>query len=318
MQASNPDLASAAHALLQEQKKTWPLLRHGVEALSMVQTRTIELDHFTMRLQFNPRRLVSSSAKVDDKSIADRKCFLCPENRPPQQRGFAWRDYEVLCNPFPIFPEHFTIPYKEHRLQRIADSFDSMLELAEAMRSRYTVFYNGPQSGASAPDHLHFQAGDRRFMIVEGEYDRLKGQPVAKRADVTTFASPGLRSFIALESPDPAALSLPFAALTRAIKDVTATPGDEPMMNILTWFDAGTWRVLVFPRAKHRPSFYFAEREEKILLSPASVDLGGVCILPVERDFNRLSKDHLVQMLTEVMLPPPLFRQLIDRLTMSP
>src|SRR4051812_24916684 len=114
------------------------------------------------------------------------------------------------------------------------------------MQSRYTVFYNGPKSGASAPDHLHFQAGDRRFMIVESEYDRLKGQPIAQRARVVVYASPGLRSFIALESRDRAALNLPFAALSRTIKDVAATTDDEPMMNILTWFDAGTFRVLVF------------------------------------------------------------------------
>jgi hypothetical protein len=317
MQASNSDLATRVHGLLLEQIAVWPLLRHGIEAFALVETRTIELDDFTMRLQYNPRRLVSSAAKVDDRSIAQRQCFLCNAHLPPQQRGVMFDDYTVLCNPFPIFPEHFTIPHIDHPPQRIDESFEAMLDLAQAMQPRYTVFYNGPKCGASAPDHLHFQAGDRRFMTIEKEYDRIKGAPIVERSGVAVYAVPGLRSFIALESSDRSALSMPFATLARTIKDITATSDVEPMMNILTWFESGGWRIIVFPRAKHRPSFYFAQGDAKILLSPASVDLGGVCILPVERDFRSLTKDHLVQMFQEVMLSPDDFRQLTQRVIIS-
>ncbi|MEO6436022.1 MAG: DUF4922 domain-containing protein, partial [Tepidisphaeraceae bacterium] len=134
------DLSADAKALLESQKQTWPMLREGYGALDSIRTRTIQLDGFAMRVQFNPRRITSSAAKVDEESIRERKCFLCETNLPPQQRGIAFGDdYLILCNPFPIFPEHFTIPHRRHVPQRIYDSFGAMLDLARAIGSRYTI-----------------------------------------------------------------------------------------------------------------------------------------------------------------------------------
>src|SRR5262249_45289684 len=141
------------------------------------------------------------------KSIGERKCFLCDANRPPEQRGVRFGDdYLVLCNPFPIFPEHFTITHRVHQPQRIKNALGDLLDLARAMSPRYTVFYNGPKCGASAPDHLHFQAGDRGFMTIEGEYDRLKGKPITRTAQLRLFSPPSPRPFVAIESADRAAL----------------------------------------------------------------------------------------------------------------
>src|SRR5262249_53172402 len=151
-------------------------------------------------VQFNPARIASTGAKVDAKAIRERKCFLCDANRPPEQRDvpFLGGRYKVLCNPFPIFPEHFTIPSTEHRPQRIAEAFGDFLDLAAAMSPRYTVFYNGPKSGASAPDHLHFQAGDRGWMPIEGELEKLRGEPIARTPELAAYAPQALRPFIAL------------------------------------------------------------------------------------------------------------------------
>jgi hypothetical protein len=315
------DLAAQAKKLLDEQVGEWKLLRDNVAALASVQTRSIDLADFTLNIQFNPARITSTAAKTDAKSIGERKCFLCGANRPPEQRGLPFGDsYLVLCNPFPIFPEHFTITHRVHRPQRIKDNFGDLLDLARAMSPRYTVFYNGPKCGASAPDHLHFQAGDRGFMTMESEYDRLKGEPIVRTGKLKAFAPNSLRPFVALESADREALGVAFDVVYRNLGNIASVPSDfdEPMMNILAWYDGGAWRVIVLPRAKHRPGFYFADGDAKILLSPASVDLGGVCIVPLEHDFQKLDRPLLEQMLREVMLPPEPFARLRDALAAVP
>jgi hypothetical protein len=312
------DLGAQAKALLEQQKTEWEMLRGGYENLQSVETRTLEFDGFVFRLQFNPRRITSSAAKVDAKSIAERKCFLCPGHLPPEQRGVPFgEDYLVLCNPFPIFPHHFTIPHRQHVPQRIASSFEAMLMLAQGMKERYTVFYNGPKCGASAPDHLHFQAGDGGFMPVDREYETIKRTHGAELVEKPSLRAYGigryLRKIVSFESPDRAALVRAFDALYAILREMQ--PGEEePMMNVLASHTNGAWRVVVFPRIKHRPSFFFEEGEKKILLSPASVDFGGVCITPIQKDFERLTKDHLIQMFNEVSMGAEAFETLCGRL----
>jgi len=308
------DLGQSAQSLLAQQKQSWEMLARGYGTLDSVQTRSIQLDDMTIKLQFNPGRMTSSAAKVDAKSIAERQCFLCPGNLPAEQRGLLFQqDYVVLCNPFPIFPEHFTIPHKKHVPQQIGTSFGAMLDLARALRSRYTVFYNGPKCGASAPDHLHFQAGNKAFMIVENEYSALKsahGRPVGALSGVEAVAvAHPLRPFIGLESSDRDGLIRAFSAYERAFREVNHS-SDEPLMNILAGYSREAWRIIIFPRAKHRPAFFFAEGDAKKLLSPASVDIGGVCITPVERDFHRITGDHLREMFSECCLSPGQFSEL--------
>ncbi|MEA2707860.1 MAG: hypothetical protein QOF78_461 [Phycisphaerales bacterium] len=313
--SANHDLAFRAHALLDEQKREWTLLRDGAAALADIQTRNIPLNGFMFRLQFNPKRIASTAAKVDPKTIAQRECFLCPANLPPEQRGLEFGDdYLILCNPYPIFPQHFTIPHKEHLPQRIAGAFGAMLDLARAMQSRYTVFYNGPRCGASAPDHLHFQAGDKGFMTIESEYDRLKGPAIVTTQTVAVFAPRSIRPFVSIESADRDSAIHAFDAISRNLNNI-APSSEEPMMNVIVNFEDGKWRVIVLPRIKHRPSFFSAQGEARILLSPGTVDLGGVCILPVEHDFRNLREHHLQQMLEEVMLPHDAFGRLSDAIS---
>jgi hypothetical protein len=314
------DLASRARALLLQQRETWPLLRSGIEGLAEVRRRTMELDGFLLRVEWNPARITSSSANVDPESIRRRACFLCPANLPPEQRGILFaRSYLVLCNPFPIFREHFTIAHTSHTPQRLGPSFGDMLDLARAMQNRYTLMYNGPACGASAPDHLHYQAGEKGFLPLENEIGRLleRGEVLSGAGPArVTAAEAGLRRFIAITSSerDPAIGS--FRAVESALSAVTGEK-DEPMMNVLTWFEGGAWTVLVFPRARHRPSVYFAKGDERMLISPAVVDCGGVLITPLEKDFRRLTRDLVQEVFGEIFISVETFRNFCGSLAGS-
>ncbi len=308
------DFASQCHALMIQQKLTWDLVRINYANLDQIESKVLNFDGFQIRFQYNPTRLTSSAAKVDDQSIRERKCFLCPTHLPIHQRALPFEsDYLILANPFPIFPEHFTMPSRDHIPQLIDDSFTTLLELTRAMGSRYTVFYNGPRCGASAPDHLHFQAATRNVMPLELEYpDFLErfGRKIVQRSGLEVHAvSGGFRRFFTIESDDPDLVAEAFDAYYGAHQSVAKT-NDEPMVNVLgLWVDE-RYRLIVFPRAKHRPDMFFAEGDNRILLSPASVDLGGLLVVPVERDFRRLTADHVQQLFQEVCLSQDAFEHL--------
>lgn len=171
------DMNQTIHHLLTGQLASWETARNNYAALSGVRVKELNVNGILYKVQFNPARIVSSGAKVDAKSILERKCFLCPANLPPVQKGIPFGGhYNILVNPFPIFPRHLTVPELAHTPQRIATRFTDMLELAEALTD-YTIFYNGPKCGASAPDHAHFQAGNKGFMPIEKDW---RGQTAGK------------------------------------------------------------------------------------------------------------------------------------------
>lgn len=300
--------------LLERQKKDWELAGRNFAGLHNVQVRKFQFDGFSVKVQFNPERIVSSSAKVDKKSIERRPCFLCNCNRPEQQRGVKMGDYEILVNPFPIFPEHFTITSTMHTPQQINGNFASMLDLAQKMNG-FTLFYNGPACGASAPDHMHFQAGNTGFMSVDNELAELKEKYGNRwyKAEVECWAvKDGLRNFFVLESASKAALENAFGSMYNMLE--SPLNEEEPMLNILARFNGNKWCVLIFPRALHRPHQYFAEGEENILISPASVDMGGVLITPLEKDFLKMEKADIESIMKQVLWPENEFDQLTTKL----
>jgi ATP adenylyltransferase/5',5'''-P-1,P-4-tetraphosphate phosphorylase II len=312
------DWADKAYALLAQQEETWDLLARNYRELSKVKSRDLSIDGSTYRLQFNPGRITSTAANVDEQAIRQRACFLCSANLPALQRGLKYtNDYVILCNPFPIFQEHFTIPHREHVPQQIGNSFPMLLRLAQDLSERYVVLYNGPKCGASAPDHLHFQAGEKGFLPIEDEYEDLITSEGEKIADIDGMLVFGvanfLRRFVSLESDNATLLQKAFALFHRTFQEIVASD-EEPMMNIVCSFQDGEWRVMIFPRAKHRPSFFFEPGEKKMLISPAAVDLGGVIITPVEKDFRAVTKEHLVQMFDEVSIARDVFAVLTNRL----
>ena len=173
--------------LLTEQLASWEMARNNYAALSGVQVKELDVNGIPYKVQFNPARIVSSGAKVDAQSIKERKCFLCPANLPPAQKGIPFEGhYNILVNPFPIFPRHLTIPEVAHVNQRIAVRFKDMLALAQALTD-YTIFYNGPKCGASAPDHAHFQAGNKGFMPIEKDWREQVAGKVADYSEATLW-----------------------------------------------------------------------------------------------------------------------------------
>jgi ATP adenylyltransferase/5',5'''-P-1,P-4-tetraphosphate phosphorylase II len=309
-----------AHGLLEQQKGVWELLRKGYDTLQTVRTKAFDFDGFQIKVQFNPGRITSTSAKVDAHSIRERKCFLCTGNLPPAQRGILHNGmYLVLCNPFPIFPEHFTISSLTHTPQVILGSFSTLLELTRQLGDRYLVFYNGPKCGASAPDHLHFQAGNRSFLPIDAEYAGLKKAHAVALRESASFRAYSvekcLRRFIAFESSDAGLLERAFGVLHEALQNIAANGGEEPMMNVLGFHDGRQWRVLVFPRVKHRPAFYFKEGDAQLLISPAAVELGGICTTPRERDFEKVTREDIIQMYDEICVSSENFASIRAQLT---
>lgn len=302
--------------LLDSQLADWELARANYAALSGVRVKELDVSGILYKVQFNPARIISSGAKVDARSIKERSCFLCPANRPPVQKGIPFEGhYDILMNPFPIFPRHLTIPEQAHVEQRIATRFGDMLSLAQLLTG-YTVFYNGPRCGASAPDHAHFQAGSKGFMPIEKDWRRLVAGKVADYRNATLwYLDDAPRTTLVIDSPDKDTAAVLFGIVYRSLP---VLPGEEePMLNLLTLYESGRWTVFIFPRAKHRPACYLAEGEENLLCSPASVDLGGVFITPVEKDFLKITAEDVAQILSEVCLSADAFGRVRERIKNS-
>ncbi len=309
----NNSLSAKVKTLLAGQKKTWELLRNNYEQLSQVKARTFTFHDFKIDIQFNPGRIISSSAKVDMRSIQARKCFLCIENLPEVQQKLAFgKDYIILCNPYPIFREHFTIPKLNHIPQEIKGNFEALLDISKELDA-LTVFYNGPECGASAPDHFHFQAGNKFFMPVENEYENLKhkaGEAWLINERIAVYGiSDYLRKFVYLESNNKSSLLKTFN-LIYAELEKNAPSGHEPLLNILASFHDKRWRIILFPRGKHRPSQYFDKGSKNILISPAAVDMGGVFIIPQEKDFNKITKENIIDIFRQVSVSDRYFKDL--------
>lgn len=287
--------------LIEQQLVVWQTPRDNYAALQNVEVKEFKVKRSTIKVQFNPARIVSSAAKVDNKSLKERKCFLCAANRPEVQEGIAWgENYTILINPFPIFPKHLTIPCNDHTDQRILSRIGDMMAIAKDLPG-FTLFYNGPKCGASAPDHMHFQAGNRGFLGFETDYLNADKKEVISNAGATLSLLSGLaNAAFLIEAVEIDAATELFVTLYNAL-DIPEGE-EEPMLNILCWSEEGKWKVAVFPRRKHRPACYSAEGDANILISPASVDMGGVFITPLEKDFKKITADDLEQILDEVCL----------------
>jgi ATP adenylyltransferase/5',5'''-P-1,P-4-tetraphosphate phosphorylase II len=311
----------SAEQVLQEfietQKLTWPLAAANFKGLEKVEEKSFRFDGFEIRVQFNPERMRSSVANVDKESIAARKCFLCKENRPTEQDSIAFGDqFLILVNPFPIFKNHFTISCNSHIDQRFIPNVRSLLELAEAMEG-FTVFYNGPECGASAPDHLHFQAGENGFMPINNEFEQLKpvlGKPLfsGEKTQVWVFEN-YFRKMISVESVSMNEALEVVEIYYRHFRKMQPEKV-EPMMNALCMFANRKWTIHLFPRKAHRPRQFFAEGEEQILISPGSVDFGGVFITPRREDFDKMTKEDVVDILEQVCVSQETFQELTAKM----
>jgi ATP adenylyltransferase/5',5'''-P-1,P-4-tetraphosphate phosphorylase II len=289
--------------LFSSQLHEWELARVNYGQLTRVKTRSLDYGTFKILVQFNPERIRSSAAKVDAKSIESRPCFLCSENRPPVQMGVAFeKNLTILVNPYPIFTRHLTIPSEHHSDQRILENFGAMLLLAKAIPD-FIVFYNGPECGASAPDHLHFQAGSKDFIplendFIEGIHTRLLK---VKNGIELWHWNNYIRGIVTMRGSEEEELINIFTSFYKKFSSIQYDK-PEPMMNIVVSYNGDVWIVHIIPRKGHRPSQFFLEGDDKILLSPASVDLGGVIIIPREEDFLKITKDDVTDIFRQVCI----------------
>ena len=281
-------MRGAVEELFRRQVEEWPLLAAGVAALAGARTRDLSGDGRGPLLRHIPHRATSTTAKVDPASIAKRPCFLCRENLFPEQRGIPFGDdWTLLCNPFPIVARHLTIVHREHRDQRLAGRLGELLDLAAALDGLF-VLYNGPRCGASAPDHLHFQAG----ALSELPVARL-----AQRASGPVFDAWGARALL-LRGPRASVVSDAERALALLAAALPQEP--EPWVNVVAWrgSDAG-FTLLLHPRGKHRPEAF--HRGEPVV-SPAAIDLSGLVVTPVETDFERTTGAGMRSVFEEVTI----------------
>ena len=305
------NLQQRANSLFEDQKSSWQLLGANWDLLGEAQIKDFDFNGYTLRVQCNPKRIVSSAAKVDSESVRNRSCFLCEKNRPPEEKN-VWfgNDYEILCNPFPIFNEHFTIAKADHTPQVIEPEFGRFLELSRALPD-LVLFYNAPNCGASAPDHMHFQAGNRGFMPIEEDVSSLKaryGEVLLDHSGLrVTAVADRLRRFYLIESGSKAQLEEFGAGIFRFLRELQ--DGEEPMINLLSYYREG-WQLMLFPRHIHRPWQYFEQGEKNILLSPASVDMGGVLITPLEKDFLKITREDIEDIFAQVTFPADHFQRM--------
>ncbi len=276
---SGEPLRQRIEALFAEQRLSWPALREGEAALQHLQKKTLVSDGAIAIVQMNPARRQSTMAKTDTQAVAARPCFLCPENMPSEERGVAFEDLVILPNPYPVLPLHCTIACREHLPQQIAGRVDAFLRLAQAIGPDLAALYNGPRCGASAPDHFHFQCVRRDQLPI------LKELPAARGRAFVRQASFG-RNMLVFPGTDEAAVGVEVERAIGTLPQPEAA--DEPMFNLLAHFDVRRYTVILFPRTAHRPACYFATGPDRIVVSPAILEMCGILVVTEPADFERL------------------------------
>jgi ATP adenylyltransferase/5',5'''-P-1,P-4-tetraphosphate phosphorylase II len=288
-------MIDALEELFARQEQAWPQLAQGMEGLERARTRLVRIDWFDVFIRHIPHRVASTTAPVDRESIAKRPCFLCEHNLPPEEEGLRFgEDLTIYCNPFPIVDHHLTIAHREHGPQRIGNRFGSMLDLAAALPG-YFVVYNGPECGASAPDHMHFQAGSRALFPIASDTAGLTGVTVPNYG----------RNVLMFSGRDPSALTERMDRALELLAEVTGKP-DEPLVNVAVFHERGEWVAYLFPRGKHRPDVFHTG---ELTVSPASIDLCGIFVVPLERDFEKITAHAIAAIFREVTLPDSQFRE---------
>lgn len=305
-------LSLLCQSLYDSQKKSWPQLADACRDLASAQTRKLSDENYKVILQYNPARAVSSGAAVDKESIKKRPCFLCDNNLPPQQLGVLYHgQYLILCNPAPIFAKHFTIAALRHEPQAIASSIGRLLRLSADLPG-HSVFYNGPACGASAPDHLHFQAIPKNRLPFFLEFKKLL--PVKNKLSVRYSRWKDFdRSVILLESQSTDELTKQFLDLYRVMQRILKT-NKEPLVNVLCDYSGNRWQLAVFLRQKHRPNAYFAKGKDRIFISPGAVDMAGFVITPLLDNYNHLDYNAIREIYREVSLPENVMNSIIKEI----
>ncbi|WP_337945998.1 DUF4922 domain-containing protein [Segatella sp.] len=307
---------SSISRFFNRQLEVWTDARHRFRDLKHVETRQFSDQ---LKLQWNPARIVSTGARIDKKTLVERPCFLCDKNRPKEQMSKQIDEkFHLLVNPFPILPVHFTIPARKHQPQLIYKNYGEMHRFI-SLHSDLMVFYNGPKCGASAPDHLHFQAGTNGILPLQTNWQRLSRNLTdiislndeEKISVVRDFIVPAFVIISKSAESD--------EALFRRLYKAMPQRGDEtePMMNIISWRKGEEFISVVIPREKHRPEAYFAEGDAQFVVSPGALDMSGLIITPREEDFRKLTEEKALSLLQECGVSEEKMNAIIAKLKAS-
>lgn len=311
-----------------DQLSRWPLACENFRALKNVKVRELDANGLTVKLQFNPARMISSAAKLNKEDIAKRRCFLCRENRPEEQimlkfEGRKGKKYHILINPYPIFPDHLVIASDKHTDQSIKHRYVDMLDLAHKYDA-FTFFYNGPRSGASAPDHHHFQAAPQGLIPLQNDVDQLFAAGDADKGEVLKYVTSVqdadlyhyqrfAKGVFVIDSDTVKSA----AKLFYRLLDCADTPEGEtePLFNLFSYKTAAGYRSIVVFRSRHRSHHYFSEGSDHLTMSPGCADMGGVFIVPVDAEYEKLTSELLDEMIDEVTLTLVDEARILARLT---
>ena len=307
---------SSISRFFNRQMEKWAYARHRFRDLKHVETHQLSDQ---LKVQWNPARIVSTGAKIDKKTLGDRPCFLCDKNRPKDQISKQIDErFLLLVNPFPILPVHFTIPARKHQPQSIYKNYGEMHRFL-SLHSELMVFYNGPKCGASAPDHLHFQAGTSGILPLQANWQRLSRNLTdiislnddEKIALIHDFVVPAFVIISKSEDSD--------EALFHRLYKSMPVRGDEtePMMNIIAWRKGDEYISVVIPREKHRPEAYFAEGDAQMMVSPGALDMSGLIITPREEDFRKLTEESATAILQECGVSTDKMNSIVTKLKAS-
>ncbi len=307
---------SSISRFFNRQMEKWADARHRFRDLKHVETHQLSDQ---LKVQWNPARIVSTGAKIDKKTLGDRPCFLCDKNRPKEQISKQIDErFLLLVNPFPILPVHFTIPARKHQPQSIYKNYGEMHRFL-SLHSELMVFYNGPKCGASAPDHLHFQAGTSGILPLQANWQRLSRNLTdiislnddEKIALIHDFVVPAFVIISKSEDSD--------EALFQRLYKSMPVRGDEtePMMNIIAWRKGDEYISVVIPREKHRPEAYFAEGDAQMMVSPGALDMSGLIITPREEDFRKLTEESATAILQECGVSTDKMNSIVTKLKAS-
>lgn len=323
------------HRFFTRQLETWEDARKRYRDLKDVKTKELVLSDdfgeerrgvneqdgedtavvFDLKAQYNPARIVSTGASIDKNVIAKRQCFLCESNRPQQQiTKRLCGGLELLVNPFPILNTHFTIPSHTHKPQAIKDNYGKMYDIIKCY-PELMVFYNGPRCGASAPDHMHFQAGASDGIPMFEGWHRLSRNlsvvySLSEDEDISVVNDYPCAAFLIRSKSKDSGVKM-FNCIYESLtlkKDDT-----EPMMNIVTWMHDNTYLSVIFPRGKHRPDCYYHDTD-RLMVSPGALDMAGLIITPREEDFERIDASIALSILREVSLPSAEMETVIEKL----
>lgn len=305
-------------ALLDHQIDNWSLTAKNYKSLNSIQTKSLIIDGEEVILQHNPERVTSTTANVEEKVVKNRKCILCEENLPEEQRYLNYyKEYRFLVNPFPILNEHFTVAKTKHTPQALLDYFNDLLLISRDVGERYAVFYNGPKCGASLPEHLHFQIGNKDQLPIVNQVNlaiEKNANLVAATNKIKLISLNSLKrkAFVA-ESNNSVEILNFFSILNSFLKKVQ-TNIEEPKLNIVSLYDRNKWKVIIFLRKLHRPSYYYKPVEPQILVSPASIDMSGLIVAPRRGDLQKLTPEIIKEIYREVSITKELNEFLIYQL----